>query len=66
MSLILACGVWLFLIGFVYRAHRRSGSVGERRKSGDSDVAVGFGSTHEVPDTVPSDWVETYRSEHGG
>ncbi len=67
MAVMFAFGVWHLLGVFVHRAHKQSGSEAERRRSGDEKVAAGVGSTDtEIPNTVPTDWVETYRAEHGG
>jgi len=67
MSLIFVFGVWLLLGGFVYRAHKQSGSTAEPRHADQVNVPVGLDEIPaEIPDTVPSEWVETYRAEHGG
>lgn len=66
MALILVFGLWLFFGGCVYRAHKRTRSLPGDRAPGEPNVVVGprrFGS--RIPDTVPSDWIEAYRAEHG-
>ena len=66
MSLLFIVGLWLFLGGAVYRAHKRQSTPGDR-VPGCRDVGLGHRRVHaEIPNTVPSDWVESYRSENGG
>jgi hypothetical protein len=67
MSLIVIFGLWLFLGGTIYRARKRARSVSESRAPGETNIGFGHRSVHaQVPDTVPSDWIEAYRAEHGG
>ena len=67
MSLIFVFGLWLFLGGSIYRAHKRSRSVPEIRALGDNNIALGHRRVRtEIPDTVPSEWIEDFRAEHGG
>lgn len=66
MALILIFGLWLCFGGCLYRAHERTRSLAGGRDQGRPNVVVGprrFGS--QIPDTVPSDWIEAYRAEHG-
>ena len=66
MSLILVLGLWMFFGASIYRAHRRARSVPEDRAAGLDDVVLGHRHVRtEIPDTVPSDWIEAYRAEHG-
>jgi hypothetical protein len=67
MALILAIGVWLLLGRFVYRAHKSDRSMRERGNPDYDTVAVsGVRARDEVPDAVPSAWIEAYRAQHGG
>ncbi len=68
MALIVVVGIWMFIGGSVYRAHKRAGlGPGDGATGGSSNVALGHRRVRaEIPDTVPSDWIDTYRAEHGG
>jgi hypothetical protein len=68
MALLLVMVIWGSLVAFVYRAHQRGGgSEAEGRAPGASRTAIGGRRVRaDVPDTVPTDWVEAYRSENGG
>jgi hypothetical protein len=67
MSLLFVLGLWLFLGGSIYRARTRSRSAPGDRAPGDGHVALGHRRVHaEIPETVPSEWIEAYRAENGG
>jgi hypothetical protein len=67
MSLLFVLGLWLFLGGSIYRARTRARSVPGDRVPGDSQVALGHRRVRaEVPESVPSEWIEAYRAENGG
>jgi hypothetical protein len=68
MALLLVFIIWGSLIGFVYRAHRSGGEfVADDRAPGAGSTVLGSRRLRaDIPDTVPADWVETYRSENGG
>jgi hypothetical protein len=66
MSLLLVFSVWLFLGGSIYRARKRALSMPENRPPKDSHIELAHrGVRAEIPDTVPSDWIEAYRAERG-
>ena len=67
MSLLFVLGMWLFLGGSIYRAHKRARLMAENRVPGDTNRPLGHRRVRtEIPDTVPSEWIEAYRAEHGG
>lgn len=67
MSLLFVFGLWVVLGGSVYRAHKRARSSSEDQSPGDSLGELSHRRVRvDVPDTVPSDWVEAYRTENGG
>ncbi len=67
MSLLLVLGLWAFIGGSVYRAHRRPRSAPDDHRPGPGENAFGRRAADaEIPDTVPSEWVEAYRAENGG
>jgi hypothetical protein len=66
MSLILVFSLWLFLGGSIFRARKRMRSMPENRLPSDSNVELAHWRVRaEIPDTVPPDWIEAYRAEHG-
>lgn len=67
MSLLFVLGLWAFLGGSIYRAHKRAKSVSENPATGGVNVRPGSRRERlDIPETVPSEWVEAYRAEHGG
>jgi hypothetical protein len=67
LSVLFIFGLWVVLGGSVYRAHKRARTVPEDQVPGGSDVEFGYQHVDvEIPDTVPSDWVEAYGAENGG
>jgi hypothetical protein len=67
MSLLFVLGLWLFLGGSIYRAHKHARSAPEHPTSGETKVVpLRRPVRTKIPDTVPSEWIETYRAEHGG
>ena len=67
MSLLFALGLWAFLGGSVYRAHKRTRSVPDSPATGAGKVQLGRRRERvDIPEMVPSEWVDAYRTEHGG
>jgi hypothetical protein len=67
MSLVVVLAIWIVLGGALYRSHRRAASTPEQRPPDARAVRAELRKVRvEVPDTVPSDWVEAYRSENDG
>jgi hypothetical protein len=67
MSFLCIVALWAFLGGSLYRSHRRGRQIPDDRTTGDSGVELGHRHVRaDIPDTVPSDWVESYRTENGG
>ncbi len=67
MSLLFILGLWAFLGNSVYRAHKRATSVSENLATGPVKGRPGGRSERvDIPETVPPEWVEAYRAEHGG
>jgi hypothetical protein len=67
LSLLLVLGLWAFIGGSVYRARRRAQSAPEHQHPDHGDDGFGrLGAGVKIPDTVPPEWVEAYRSENGG
>ena len=67
MSLIFVLGLWLFLGTAAYRAHRQAHRASGGGAVGGSDLGGARCPVDaEIPDTVPPEWIEQYRSEHGG
>lgn len=67
MSLVFVLVLWAVLGGSVLRARRRARSLREHGAPGVADAELGHRPQPvDIPETVPSEWVEDYRSEHGG
>jgi hypothetical protein len=67
MSLLFVVGLWMFLGGSIYRSHERARQAPEHRAPGHDQVAIDHRPVGtDIPDTVPSEWIEAYRAEHGG
>ena len=67
MSLLFVLGLWAFLGGSVYRAHKRARSASDNSATGGVKVQPGRRRERvDIPETVPSEWVDAYRTEHGG
>jgi hypothetical protein len=72
MALLLTLALWTYLGFVVYRTHRRvrpvpgAGAPVDGEPDAGGPVPVQWPGPPVIPDTVPADWVETYRSENGG
>jgi hypothetical protein len=61
MSLLLVLGLWAVLGRSIYRSRKRSRSM-EEHVAGHGGGALDPRSIRaDVPDTVPSEWVEEHR-----
>ncbi len=66
MSLLFVLGLWLVVGGFVHRAQKRVRAALADSAPGDGHDALETSPVGaDIPDTVPPDWVEAYRAEHG-
>jgi hypothetical protein len=67
MALFVILGLWLILGRSIYRAQGRARSITAHPTPGEADGARGHRHLRaDIPDTVPSEWIEAYRAEHGG
>jgi hypothetical protein len=74
MSLIIIVVMWGFFGWATHRVHVRARAAAEPGGTPDrrTDVGPGSGPVVQdvgpvvVPDTVPSEWVDSYRAENGG
>ena len=55
MAILCLLGVWALYIWLVQKCVRSAGGI----KAGDRNA-----QRVQVPDTVPSEWIEAYRSEN--
>jgi len=67
MSLLFILGLWLVVGGSVYRSHKLARAMSENRVPDDDAGELASRRVRAgIPDTVPSDWIEAYRSDDGG